>query len=216
MSDAATPTVPEVTPPAPVATPATPEVTPPSPEVVTLTKAEHDQLLRDNARGRSAQQTLSRLGNSGTGHFPPKAPVTPPSQEEMAEQAAGEDRKAERGILAIAADPAFRAILDADPTLRDLMLTNPLAVLPMLANDALDAEDAISLVKENLSKRKPAPVAPATPPAPTPATPPAPPAGGVNPQTDEATNTAVELARKNPNTERAIAGMIGARVGIKK
>ena len=61
--------------------------------------------------------------------------------------------------------------------------------------------------KEELNKRKPAPVLPATPST----TPPTPPVGAVN-ANDKPVNENVEAARKHPNTERAIAGMIGARL----
>lgn len=209
MSDAATPAAPEVTPPAPAATPAIQQ-----PEQVTLTKEQHDQLVRDAARASSAQSDadkykniLKKNGLIGEGHFKPAAPVAPPSPEDREAAGRAEDIKAERGLFALAADPSYREVLDKDPTLRDLLVKNPLAVLPMYASEALDADDAINMVKEELNKRKPVPP-PATPPAPAPAVPPA---GGVNPS-DTPVNEEVEAARKHPNTERAIAGMIGAKL----
>lgn len=210
---AATPAAaPGGTPPAAApATPAVPEAT------VTLTKEQHDQLVRDATRASTNQSKADRydkiIGKGG--HFKPSTPATPPTPEEQREHAADEDRKAERGLLALAADPALRAVLDADPTLRSLLTNNPLAVLPLYANDALDAEDAVSLVKEALMKRIPAAPAtpPGTPPA-APATPPTPPAGGVNPPGDKALDEEYEAARKTPNTESAIHKMIG--IGIKK
>lgn len=216
MTEVATPAVPEATPPATPATPAPAPATPVAPaateETVTLTKEQHDQLARDAARAASMQRKADlydrHFGNSGS-HFKTPAQVTPPTEEEKRVQADAEDKKAERGILAIAADPAFREVLDADPTLRNLMVSNPLAVLPMLANDALDAEDAMSLIKEELGKRKPAP---ATPPAPAPAPTEVPKPGAITTPTDQTVDEAVETARKNPNTEHAIAGMIGAKV----
>lgn len=206
---------PEATPaPAPAATPA-PAAAPVAEETVTIPKSLHDQLARDAARTASVQRKADlydrHFGKGGSGHFQPTAPATPPTAEELKIQADAEDRKAERGIAAIAADPEFREVLDADPTLRNLMISNPLAVLPILAPDALDAEDAMNLVKESLNGRK----KPATPPAPAPAapaTPPAPPAGAVTTPGDQTVDEAVEEARKNPNTENAIAGMIGAKV----
>jgi len=45
--------------------------------------------------------------------------------------------------------------------------------------------------------------------------PPAPPAGAINPS-DTAVNEAYEAARKVPNTENALAGMIGAKLGMRK
>lgn len=196
--------------------PATPPATPSVPaETLSLPKEEVEQLRRDAARASSNQSKADRydkLVGKGGSHFKPSVPTTPPTSEEIAERAAAEDRKAERGLFALAADPALREVLDADPTLRSLLTSNPLAVLPMYASEALDAEDAISLVKEALVARK----KPTTPPATPPATPPTPPAGGVNPQ-DKPVNEEVEVARKLPNTERAIGGMIGARLkGMKK
>lgn len=229
MTDAATPvetTTPEATPPVTdkVETPSTPPTATPAtsePEKVTLDKKAHDQLVKDAARASTAQSTADRYGNvlkrhgllGGQGHFKTSQPVTPPSEEEA--QAAGleEDRKAERGLIALALDPAHRQVLDADPTLRDMLTKNPLAVLPIYAADALDADDAVSLVKEALVKRQ-ADTPPANPeekkPEETPATPPA---GGVNPQ-DNPVNEEVEVAKKNPKTENAIAGMIGARLKV--
>lgn len=230
MTDAATPaatTPPEETPPVepktetppvtPAATPATSE-----PEKVTLDKEAHDQLVKDAARASSAQSTADRYGNilkkhgllGGSGHFKSSPPTTPPSEEEAQAVGAEEDRKAERGLIALALDPIHREVLDKDSTLRDMLTKNPLAVLPMYAADALDADDAVSLVKEMLIKRKadtpPANPTPATSPATTPETPPT---GAVNPN-DNPVNEEVEAAKKIPNTERAVAGMIGARLKV--
>lgn len=219
MSDAATPTENNGgTPPAtPVATPAPVEApkapTAANPELVTLTKEQHDQLARDAARASANQRKADlydRLnGANSNSRFKPVAPTTPPTEDERAAQALVEDRKAERGLLALAADPAYREVLDLDPTLRSLLTTYPLAVLPLLAPDALDADDALNLVKEALNARKPV-----APPAKTPApsTPPTPPAGAINPN-DSPVNDEVEAARKDPNTENAIAKMVGARLG---
>ena len=212
MSETATPAVPtDGTPPVvPAATPAHSQS-----EMVTLEKSAHDQLVRDAARASEAQARADRFENLakksglvGGGHFRTAAPVTPPTPEERQAAGADEDRKAERGLLALALDPAYRAALDADPTLRDLLTKNPLAVLPVFAPDALDADDAVGLVRDMLKKRA------TPPPNPIPATPPAPvvpPKGAVN-ASDAPVNEEVEAARKLPNVERAIAGMIGARI----
>lgn len=211
MSDEATPVVPDNGTP-PVVPTVTPSV---APETLSLPKEEVEQLRRDAARAATNQSKADRydkMVGKGGSHFKPSIPVTPPTSEEIAERAASEDRKAERGLLALAADPSLREVLDADPTLRSLLTSNPLAVLPMFAPEALDAEDAVSLVKEALVARK----KPAAPPVVPPTPPVTPPVGGVNPQ-DEPVNAEVEAARKNPNTERSIAGMIGARLkGMKK
>lgn len=198
--------------------PAQPAATPPAAqgETVTLTKAEAEQLRKDAARASANQSDADRWrAAQKRGHFrAPAAPVTPPTAEEKAAQAADEDRKAERGLMALALDPSLRTLLDSDPTLRDMLTKNPLAVLPIYAPDAFDAEDAVGLVKNALTERatKIAPAAPATPPpANQPSTPSAPPTGGVNPPSKEV-NEEVEKARKEPNTERAVAGMIGAKI----
>lgn len=221
MSTEATPTALDNggTPPAePVAPPSTPPAeTPPAPTpaTVTLTKEEHDKLVgRATGNQRKADLYDRHVGKNGRGHFSPGAPATPPTQEELAASGAEEDRKAERGLVAIAADPAFRTALDADPTLRDLFIKNPLAVLPILAPDALDADDALTLVKDALKERTPAAPAtpPATPPVPPTNPPPAPPAGGINPQAAAPVDEEYESHRKNPNTENALAGMIGNKL----
>jgi len=214
MSDAATPVVPEngMPPVAPTATPAIPQS-----EKVTLDKEAHDQLVKDAARASEAQSRADRYegilkknGLLGGGHFKPATFATPPTPEEQQAHAVDEDRKAERGLTALALDPVYREVLDKDPTLRDLLVKSPLAILPILAPDALDADDAVSLVKDALNKRKQT-MPPATPPAIPPAPPATPPLGAVNPQ-DKPLNEEVEAARKIPNTERAVAGMIGARL----
>lgn len=212
MTDAATPgaDTPQNPPATPPATPATPAA-----ESVTLTKEAHDKLVRDAARASEAQSRADRLEAArrrNPGHFTPQPPATPPSPEDAAARAAEEDRKAERGLLSLAVDPAFREVLDADQTLRDMLTRNPLAVLPVLAPDAIDAEDAISLVREALNKRAAA-KKPATPPADTPPTTPPTPPVVPNPQ-DKPTDAEYEAARKHPSTEAAVAGMI--KVGIKR
>jgi len=216
MSEAATPAEQKGgTPPAaPAATPASSQ-----PEQVTLGKEAHDQLVKDAARASEAQSRADRYesilkknGLLGGGHFKPVAPVTPPSSEDRQAQAAEEDRKAERGLIALALDPAYREVLDKDQTLRELLTKNPLAILPILAPEALDADDAVGLVKEALNKRRSV-APPANPPANPPAssTPPTPPSGGVNPPRSDVPNEEYEAARKNPRTEDAIAGMIKAK-----
>lgn len=222
MSEAngATPVVQEGTTP-----PAAPTATPPANanqgETVTLGKEEAEQLKRDAARAREAQSKADRydrLMRQGGGHFKAQSAPVPPTEDEQKSAAEAEDRKAEKGLLGLAADPAFREALDADPTLRTLLTTNPLAILPAYAPDALDAEDAIALVKEKLAIRvEEIKKSKATPPAPgqtPPATPPAPPAGGVNPPAATTPDAAYQAAKSLPNTERALAGMI--KVGLNK
>lgn len=212
MADEVTPAAP-VTTEAPVTPAATPSTTPPA-TTVTLAKDAHDQLQRDAARARENQRKadlFDRQNKTGS-RFGSAAPVTPPTEEERIAAGHAEDKKAERGITRLAADPAFRDVLDADPTLRTLFLENPLAVLPILAPDALDADDAITLVKDALhARKKPVETTPATPPV----TPKVPPVGAVDTRTDADVATAVEAAKKLPNTEQSIAAMIAAKVGKK-
>lgn len=196
----------------PVTSPATPTN---NSEQISLSKEAHDQLVKDAARAGEAQSRADRYENIlkkngliGGGHFRPATPITPPTPEERQAAGADEDQKAKVGLMALALDPVYRATLDADPTLRDLLVKNPLAVLPLLAPDALDADDAVSLVRDALTKRKPATplVPPVVPPAPV-----IPPVGAIN-ANDKPVNEEVEAAKKLPNTERAVAGMIGARL----
>ena len=204
--DGKTPVPPAATP------PATPPVAP-QPETVTLTKEQHDQLERDAARARTNQSKADRydriVARPGAIRRDPAAAA--PSAEEVNAKAAEEDLKAERGLLALAGDPEMREILDASPDIRTMLLTNPLGVLPVFAPGALDAEDAISLVREKLLERK----KPATPPPAAPAPSPAavPPVGGVNVDSKKI-DEEYEQARKTNNTEAAIAGMV--KVGIKR
>lgn len=198
------------------------------PEKVTLTKEEHDKLVTDaagikkaEARQAASDRKTSRLekllGLKGkSSHFNKTPSGDKPSEEEMEEaqnqQAIEEDNKAKQGIMALAVDPIYREVLDADPTLRNLFVTNPLGALPLLAPDAVDAEDAIGLVKDVLQTRageikekvdkekKEKENSENKPPE-------SPPAGGVNPPNQE-TNAVIEAHKKDPNTERSIAGMI--------
>lgn len=203
----------------PAATPAPATPTTPAPEAdsVTLPKAEVDNLRREAARAAEAQARADRLekANKRTKtHFDPASKPAPPSQEDVEAQGRAEDAKAERGLMRLASNPEFREVLDADPTLRDLLLNNPLAVLPMYAADALDAEDALDMVKETLAARASARKAAAAPaPDPKKPDPSTPPAGGVNvPTTAMSESEAYESAKKNPHTENALAGMIAAKI----
>lgn len=204
-------------------------IKPESDATVTLSKEEHAQLQKDASRARSNQSKadrydrLSKAGRISQFNNPAPAGGESSDDDERAEAAVAEDRKAEKGLMALAADPAYREALDTDPTLRQMLTTNPLSILPMFAPDALDAEDAISLVKEELSKRNETAKNAKQPPKPN--DPPAddkkkddkgstPPAGGVNPPSGTTPDAEYEDARKNPNTESAISGMI--KVGLKR
>lgn len=217
MENAATPAVqPDGTPAvAPAAAPAAPNA-----DMVQVSKEKLDQLERDAARAATAQREADAARRKaalydrtmGKSHASPfsrqPAPAVAPTEEEMREQASREDAKAERLIMRLAAEPKYRALLDADPTLRDLMVNNPLAVLPALAPDAIDAEDALALVTEKLDARlttisSPAPAAP----APAPETAPA-----VNETAKKSVDERVAEAQKAPHLRDAIAGTIAARL----
>ncbi len=198
-------------------------------DVITLTKSEHEALIAkgaevETARNLQAQADkksarLEKLLNRGGVHSFAKNTTTPPAdngagnltRDELDEKGIVEDRKAEKGLVAIAMNPKYREIFDADSTLRNLLSTNPLGVLPVLAPDALDAEDALELVTEKLdallAKSKPPVV---TPPV---VTPPTPPVGAANPSNVEL-DSKYEEAKKIPNTENALASMI--KVGMSK
>ena len=197
---------------APVTPAATPSTTPPA-TTVTLAKEAHDQLQRDAARARENQRKADLFDkmNKGGTRFGVTTPAAAPTEEERTAAAIAEDKKAERGLTKLALDPTLREVLDADPTLRNLLVDNPLAVLPMLAPDALDADDAITLVRDALfARKKPAETTPAKPAETTPAaTIPSP--GAVN-TNDKPVNEKIEAAKKIPGTEKSIAAMIGARV----
>lgn len=218
MTDPATPGTDEQKPAQPPATPGDSSQGKDSKpaETVTLSKEEHEQLVRDAARAASAQSRADRLAgiaagkgqNLGSDSKPTPASDEAPHDDKMKE----EDRKAERGLINLALDPAYREVLDASPDLRNMLTKNPLSLLPIYASKAVDAQDAIELMKEELDRRvaalkKPAPSTD-TKPAETPATPPQ---GGVNPP-PEVDQEAYEQARKEPSTDKAIAGMIRARV----
>lgn len=199
--------------------PATPEKQAPEADSVTLPKAEVDNLRREAARAAEAQARADRLEKAqkrSKSHFDTSKRPAPPSAEEIEAQRMSEDAKAERGLMRLALNPVFRDVLDSDPTLRDLLTTDPLAVVKLHAPDAFDAEDAINLIGDFLTEKARAKKSAATPS--TPAAAPekkeeVPPAGGVNiPGSSAKNEDAYEQARKNPNAESAIAGMVAARM----
>lgn len=215
MAEQANPATPAVqsdgkTPVAPAAAPGTKDES-----VVTLTKEQHEQLLRDQARASANQRKADlydrTVGKDGKGgHFkseatPAAAPVLTPEEKEQ--RGIEEDRKASSLLLGLAIDPKYREVLDADPTLRSLFTNNPLGILPLLAPDALDAEDALGLVRTKLDERL-LEMKKTTEPKPEEKKPgEAPPAGGVNPQSTDK-DAELEVARKIPGTEQAIASMV--------
>lgn len=214
MSEAVTPGAEESKTPV---TPATPANATPGSETVTISKEVHDQLQRDAARAAAAQSKLDSLRgaskrNGGNFNATKKAaPATPP-EDESDDNGIEEDVKAERGLLQIAVDPRYREVLDADPTLRELFIRNPLGVLPIMAKDAFDAEDALSLVKDELEKRLANLKKPTSPqPKEEPKAPDSPAAGAINPS-DVEINAEYEAAKKISGTEQAIAGMIKANL----
>lgn len=202
--------------PAPAAPPTPAE--PSKDDTVTLPKAELEQLKRDAARAAAAQSKADRLTRQLGGQTGfRQTPVAPVPTERTDEQVAIEERKAERGLINLALDPNYRELLDKNPDLRDMLTKNPLGALPILAPEALDAEDAIALVKEQLDlrassiKESSAKAAPAPSPA-APAAPVAPKPGATDAPSQKDIDTRVEEARKLPNAESAVAGMISAKL----
>lgn len=211
MLDQATPAEESKT---PAATPAPTEGS----KTVTLTEEEHQRLQRDAARAAEAQSRadrLERIAKRSSGKKTDGQDDQEDSEDDGGRNAAKEDRKAERGLMRLAADPAYRELLDGDQTLKDLLLNNPLAALSIYAPEAMDAEDGIGLIREVLDKRL-ASKKPATPStAQTPATAPkVAPNPAAQPADEQVLNEEFEAAKKDPNTERAVASMI--RVSAKR
>lgn len=177
-NDAATPVDPkEPTPPAGDGSGAATPAPDAADETVTVKKSEFETL---KARQSTADSKASRMEKllrrngidpeSGKKSSTPAATSTP-SAGDGSGDGADEDVKASQGIMRLAMKPEYREVLDADPTLRTMFERNPLAVLPLFANDALDAEDALGLIEEELKTRatKIAEKKTATPPTPAPA-----------------------------------------------
>jgi len=173
------------TPPAvPTDTPATSQQ---EPEMVSLSKEEVNQLKKQAAIASTAQRKADRLeklvGRRTQGSFatkPTPEQITPPTQEELNVQGMEEDRKAKDGLIRLALDPKYRELFDNDSTLRDMLTVNPLGLIPALAPNALDAEEAIDLIKENFDGRLEAKVPSAETQPPVTEVPATPPTGGVN------------------------------------
>lgn len=221
MSDAAIPvatteTVKTETPVPAAAAPATPTYDPE--KQVVLNKEEAAQLRKDAARAAGSQRKadlFDRFSQNGAFGNRPAPAEDPAKGAPAAESVAKEERKAERGLTQLALDPEYRDVFDADPTLRAMFANDPLSVLPVLAPDALDAQDAIALVKEKLAERKAGIRKPETKVDgdPKPVVDPSdkvPPAGGIN-TTGTNPNPEYEAAKKLPHAEQAVAGMLGAR-----
>jgi hypothetical protein len=165
-----------------VSAPAT-DVTPPAPapvvdETVTVKKSDWDRHLSRQSFLDKKEATLTKREQAlARGEvFSFKQPVAP-TQNDAQPPAGGQeefsvvqDRKAERGLIALALQPEYRDVLDADPTFRDMLTKAPLSVLPLYAPDSVDAEDAVQQITELLNDRKaklaPAPAAPAPEPVP--------------------------------------------------
>lgn len=192
------------------------------PAFVPLTKEETDKLTkeRDDARilqgqadARAARLQAALTGKGGSRFVAPGAAPAAPTEQEKLDYAVEEDRKAVQGLQRLALDPAYRAALDADPTLRGLFQNNPLAVLPLLAPAAYDAEDAVTLVKQALAEKAGKVTATVvTPPVevkPVVVVP-----GAIAPVSAEVLDEQYESAKKLPNIESALHSMIG--IGLKK
>lgn len=195
-----------------------------APVFVPPTKEEWDKAKKDivdarilqgqaDARADRLHRALTGTGKGGSNFVAPGAAPVALTEQEKQDYAAAEDRKAAQGLQRLALDPAFREALDADPTLRGLFTDNPLAVLPLLAPAAFDAEDAVTLVKQALTERatklKTTVIAPKVEEQPVVVAVPV-----VVANSTPVLDAEYEEARKRPNIESALVGMIGT--GLKK
>lgn len=143
---------------------------------------------RERAARIRAEKRLNQRG--GSSFEEPEDDIDPPqpatnSNEEV------ERAKAERLMVQKAySDPKYRAVVDADPTLKRLLETNPLA----LVNDPVDAQDAADQLEELLDER----VSTDTPPSPT--TKPTAPTGQEAPPSTQKTEGEFTPGATNPVT----------------
>lgn len=162
------------------ATPATEVTTPANPqgeETVTVKKSDWDRTQGRQSYLDKKEATITRreqaLARGEVFSFKqsvsPAQPVSPsPAGDDDITVSTAEDRKAERGLIALALKPEYRDVLDADPTFRDMLTKAPLSILPLYAADSVDAEDAVQQITEYLDDKKSkltpaAPVAPVVP-----------------------------------------------------
>lgn len=158
MSDKDTPATPAETPVVPAATPGKEaDGAPVNEETVSLKKADYERMQARQSEADKRKAELDRKEREIARRermLKKAAGDTTDTPDDVATQAAkDEDAKAERMLLRLGANPKYRAAIDADPTFRDMLLNNPLSLLPTYAKDAFDAEDAVSLIEDELSKR---------------------------------------------------------------
>jgi len=124
-------------------------------EMVTMKKSDVEAMKgRQSAldiRENRLKKREEKLGRSGGFRNQPANDAPAPKGDDALD---AEDEKASRGLINLALQPEYRDVLDSNPVLRDMLTKNPLAVLPLYANDAIDAEDAVDLVKEHLAGLK--------------------------------------------------------------
>lgn len=172
----------------------------PQEKMVTISEAEIERL---KAHQSSADTEANRLRDiiKKNGFSPDSGqPVTPPTPAtDAGKNGSDEDLKAERELIKLAASPEYRDVIDSDPTFRDVLINNPLSLLPVYAKNAIDADDAVGLVKKELNRRLEAKKASATPPAEPPKAPPTP---ASNPSNTP--SPAYDEALKNGNLSEAI------------
>jgi len=135
-------------------------------EVVTLTKAEADELRAKAARTERAESLQSqadkraRQARSDARRAQAKLRVASPNKAgdggaegsddlAIAEQAEIE-RDAIQGIMQLGFEPKYSELLRSDDTLRQILSDNPLA---LIKGEVMDAEEAVDQVRENLDVR---------------------------------------------------------------
>ena len=115
-------------------------------------KARDERILRINA-----EKKLKALSGAGgeEGKDKPAAPGTVNADDSEAEM---ERLNAEKGIAnLIMLTPDYQALLQKDPTLKEVLVNNPLSLI----SEYIDAEDAVDQIKKKLDSRISAGGAPA-------------------------------------------------------
>lgn len=134
-------------------------------ETVTLSKADHEKLQGDlkqardlqsqSDKARRAAERKARIlesrakggAENGDGQTADPAPVDLEYTDTEKQQIMGQ---AEKGVLQLlVGNDQYREVLNNDPTLKDIISKNPLALI----TEYIDAEDAVEQIKEMLDGR---------------------------------------------------------------
>jgi len=139
------------------------------------------ELEKEKARLAKARRK-AKLAKERVFSFEEPEEEPEPTEDELALITEKETLKVEKGVLGILKSDEYSKLLEADPTLREILENNPLG-LPVFKELPIDAEDALYKIEEYLSERAAKlPVDESG--KKEPETPPAPEAGPTNPPTD--------------------------------